>query len=216
MKKGPLLSPLHYLFQKSLKIGKEIRTAFPLPKGNYSLENALWNLIVCFFSLKRPIRILFIGFSLINRRILSFYRTKEGVQLSLVTRNPKAAEEIQKKQEVKILPWEEISSWGEFDVVIAGSKALNYLVTLEQLPQDLSLVQNRLVIDLGVPRNVDPLVGRHPLVTLFNIAEIGDFMAQQEGLSLLKKKEIQQDVENKVIRQMSLYEQKNTKAFSCV
>ena len=69
-----LPSSMHYLFQKSLKIGKEIRTNFCLPKGHVSLESTLWDLSRCFFSEKKIINTLVIGHSDINRKVISYMK----------------------------------------------------------------------------------------------------------------------------------------------
>ncbi len=48
-----------------------------------------------------------------------------------------------------------MEAWHNFDWIICGTKSPEYLITKECLPQKFSA---KLIIDLCVPRNVDPTV----------------------------------------------------------
>lgn len=211
-----LPSSMHYLFQKSLKIGKEIRTNFCLPKGHVSLESTLWDLSQCFFSQQKPIKTLVVGHSEINRKVIPFMKEKGGFDLHLATRNPKAAAEIIKKYSLKSVPWSDTKEWADFDMVICGSKCSDYILTLDQIPLDPFQIQTKLIVDLGLPRNVDPALAKSPLIALFNIEEIGGFIDQKQKVSLQEQKIIQQKIEEAVSRQLAIYSLKRKGVLACV
>jgi glutamyl-tRNA reductase len=202
---GSLPSSIHYLFQKSLKIGKQIRTEFSLPKGSVSLESILWDLAGYFFPEKEEASIMLLGYSEINRKILSFFQNKGAKSLYLASRNYSAGKEAQAKYGVHLISWEEIRSWPNFDIVIGGSKSSDYLLFPSQIPNDDKLIKTRLLVDLSLPRNIDPAIEKSPLITLFNIEEIGDFIDRKQKICLLEQKKIQERIEEGVSRQVDLY-----------
>ena len=211
-----LSSSLHYLFQKSLKIGKEVRTIFSLPKGSVSLESTLWDLARCFFVQKRPISLLLIGHSEINRKIIHFLKNKGDFDMHLATRHYLSAEEVIRKYEMESFPWEDIDKWSQFDMVIAGSKSSEYILTAGQAFQNKALIKTKLIVDLSMPRNVDPRIEKSPLTTLFNIEEIGSFIEQRQRVSLEEKQKIEHMLETAVSRQVLLYSHSRRPVLTCV
>lgn len=209
-----LPSSLHYLFQKSLKIGKEIRTRFQLPKGAVSLESTVWNLAKCFFLEKEPISVLLVGYSKINRNIIQYFKNKEGVSLHLSTRNPKTIKENNRC--FSFVPWASLSSWPCFDMVISGSKCSEYLLRSEQIPKTASFIQTKVIVDLGVPRNIDPLVGKNPLITLFNIEDVTGLIDHRKAVSVAIQKDVEREIEQLTARQVFFYEKHKEKAVTCV
>ena len=71
-----LHSDLHYLFQKSLKIGKQIRSNYFSNKGAPSLEGTVEEIISDEFIANKAANILFVGASDINLSILKSLKSK--------------------------------------------------------------------------------------------------------------------------------------------
>lgn len=209
-----LPSSLHYLFQKSLKIGKEIRTRFELPKGSVSLESTIWNLAKCFFIGAEPISVLLIGYSKINRKIIQYFKNKEAIVLHLATKNPETVGED--RCHFSFVPWTSLSSWTCFDMVISGGKCTEYLLNSSQIPLTTSFIQSRVVVDLGLPRNVDPLVGKNPLISLFNIEDITGLIDHRKEISLEIQKDVEKEIEQLASRQVVFYERRKEKVMICV
>ena len=203
-----LPSCLHYMFQKSLKLGKEIRTTHSLPKSYISMESILHDLIRYFFKEEKDLSILFVGFSEINRKIIPFLKGKGFSKLHLATRNKESASHMP----VGLIDWLSLSNWPSYDVVISGSVASQYLLRADHLT---SAPQNKLVLDLSLPRNVDPQVGRHPSITLFNIEEINFFIDQKQKGICKERELMKKQVEEKVLYQIELYHEKNNRAIVC-
>lgn len=166
-----LPSELHYLFQKSLKIAKKVRTLLPLKPGLPDIEHAILNAGSPLFA-KPPseIKILFVGASDINIKILRFLQFKQYLDITLCNRTRERAEIVASHHALKVLDWSFLSSWPTYDWIIFGTKSPETLIH----PQDLltKLVKPILIIDLSVPRNVDPLLNYYPDITLLNIDEI--------------------------------------------
>lgn len=162
-----LPSAIHYLFQKALKISKQVRSQFNLGRGMPDLEHAIFQIGTQFFSEIKNTRILFIGASDINLKILCHFKEKGIHSISLCNRSFEHAERVAKKHSIAIFEWEKLSSWHTFDWILFGTKSPSYLVSSRNVPEQLS---RKLIMDLSVPRNVEPQIGREH--ALFNIDQV--------------------------------------------
>lgn len=161
---------LHYLFQKALKIGKQIRTELPMGRGMPDVEHAIYNAGMGLFKSPEGAKILFVGASDINKKILCFLKNKNIRDISLCNRTMDRANCIAEQYQVRPVHWNQLPGWHEYNWVIFGTKAPEYLIKQNDLPsQGLS---QKLIIDLCVPRNVEPSLGRIPGITLLNIDQI--------------------------------------------
>lgn len=176
---------LHFLFQKSLKIGKEIRSAFPITKMP-SFEDAIIQLGSMIFNDFKKKKTLVVGLSEINSRILLSLKANNFKNLWLCNRTDKKAEELTAREGLHFLPWKQLYSWHQYDLVLFGTKSSNYLIGSNDLPSSAN--GRKLILDLCVPRNVKPSLGKHPLITLLNIDQINH---QVEKLRKLKGIEVE-------------------------
>ncbi len=162
---------LHFLFQKALKIGKQIRSAFPLKPGLPDLEDAVLKAGYHFFNEPKEANILCVGASEINLKVISFLKNKQCRRITLCNRTIDHADPLAKKYSLHLLPWDDINKWHDFDWIIFGTKSPEYL--LKQKDHKQHNLSRKLIIDLCVPRNVDPkLTGENPHITLLNIDQI--------------------------------------------
>lgn len=161
-------SDIHFLFQKSLQIGKKVRSKFPLQRGIPNLEHAI--LSAAKQTAKENPSILFIGASDINLKILNFLKSKSFSNITLCNRTLQVAEEYAKTHAVKIMPWNSFHQWTHYDWIITGTKAQEPLITLEHLSNNFS--EKKTLFDLSVPRNIDPNVAQDPRINLWNIDQL--------------------------------------------
>lgn len=161
---------MHFLFQKALKIGKKVRTALTLGRGMPDLEHAIFNAGMHLFNVPQDVKILFVGASDVNCKILSFLQTKNLQNITLCNRSKPRAHAVADSHGIPVLEWSEFDKWHQFNWIIFGTKAPHYLLTKANLPEEC--VSRKLIIDLSVPRNVDPKLSRDPRVTLLNIDQI--------------------------------------------
>lgn len=161
---------LHYLFQKSLGIAKKIRGVLPVKPGLPDVEHAILQTGQHLFEIPQQARVLFIGASDINQKVLNFLKVKNLTNLTLCNRTRERGMRVARTHNISFMNWDEIERWHTYDWIILGTKASEYLISNKQLPCQLN--SRKLVIDLSVPRNADPLLARHPNVTLLNIDQI--------------------------------------------
>lgn len=162
---------MHALFQKSLGIAKKIRSELQLGRGMPNLEHAIYSTGKHFFKTPENQSVLFVGASDINQKILCFLANKGISNISLCNRSPEKSLELKQKFSINILEWDHLNTyWNHFDWIIFGTKATHFLIKGDSSANVTS--NNKLIMDLSVPRNVDPLLGKHSHITLMNIDQI--------------------------------------------
>lgn len=159
---------LHFLFQKALTISKKIRTDLQLGRGIPNLEHAIFQAGRNFFEAIDDKKILFLGASEINLRVLQFLRLKNLSQITLCNRTEVQIPNSNNPSEITYLKWSELNKWESFDWIIVGTKSPDYLITSINNQN----IGRKLIIDLSVPRNVNPTLGKISNVKLLNIDEL--------------------------------------------
>ena len=198
-----LHSTLHFLFQKCLKIGKNIRSGARFLHGALSIEEAALSASADVFKNLRETKILFVGLSEINYKILTRFKKNDLPNITICNRTDDKACMLAQQESIHMLFWKHLHDWPSYDIIILGTKCPHFLIQSDHLPRFAS---SKLLIDLSVPRNVDPKVGRHPQVTLLNVDQINqtlDLKRRQKAAEIarLETQHIAQAVE----RQVSLF-----------
>jgi len=161
---------IHFLFQKALGITKKLRSDLQLGRGMPNLEHAILQTGKHLFQQPEEVRLLFIGASEINQKILAFLKNKTFQNITLCNRSEDQANALSKHYGIERLAWSDLNRWTDYDWIIFGTKSPEYLITHEQV-SNVSMSE-KLIMDLCVPRNVDPKLGQDPRITLLNIDQI--------------------------------------------
>lgn len=169
-----LSKELHFLFQKSLGIAKKIRTELDLGRGMPTLEHAVHQLGKLHFPSQDELQVLLIGASDINQKILKFLKAKKLTSLTLCNRSDDYAQGLAVDFNIQHLPWTKLTHWHHYDWIICGTKSPDYLITSRNC-NHLCLA-DKLIMDLSVPRNVEPKLGDHTNLTLLNIDQINKYL----------------------------------------
>lgn len=179
---------LHYLFQKCLRIGKALRTSMPAIQSNLNLEHAIFSTGQTIFKNIDDPKILFIGASNINLKILHYLKSKKYSSITLCNRTDSTTKFLAQKYSLDTLYWKDLHHWIDFDWIIIGTKSPDYLIKNRYFSND----KIKLVIDLSVPRNIDPSIGKMKNVTLFNIDQMNRILSigKKKMTHFIKSKEL--------------------------
>lgn len=199
-----LPSCLHYLFQKCLKLGKYARSHLALPAGQITVPRMVYEMSSCIFNAKR-MRILCIGNSEINRQVIVYFRQKGFHEMALCTRSIHSAQGFAGKHAVALLPWEERGGWTDYDLLICGTNASSFVVQWEE-----QIPRTRLIFDLGMPRNVDPQLARHPHVVLRNMDELGAMLERRQRTEGANIRAVESALQEKVRTYVALFHERRT------
>jgi len=179
-----LPSCMHYVFQKALKIGKLVRNQMYGGDSEISGEpkwqefmgrstglfQVVWKLASQHLESLASARILLIGYSEINRRMVHFLRRREIERFTLITQHPTAVS----LEGCTSLGYDAIETWSDYDWIICASAHDRFLIRGHGK-------KRHAIFDLSVPRNVDPSVGRSEGVLLYNIEQINDWIQQTKS-----------------------------------
>ena len=164
-----LPSDMHFLFQKALRIGKKVRFHLDLRPGLADTESVIIEAARDRFGTVDPLRVLFVGASEINDRVLRRFRRRGVRQITVCNRTHERALLFARDERIEIATWAHVSEWHTYDVVVFGTKCPDFLLNHHDVP---ALSAPRLIVDLSVPRNVDPRVADHPHISLYNVERI--------------------------------------------
>jgi len=202
-----LPAPLHYLFQKALKLGKAVRSSFPLFQSPHHLEGMIYQLVEKIVGSTG--NLLFIGNSDINRKIIHYFWRKGKRQMTLCTRDLSSAQPFALDYQLTLKDRSEIDNWSLYEGVISATHTEEHLIN--RVPENS---RTRLILDLSVPRSVDPSITRNPGLTLFNMEQIGAFFESYHSLRLTEVDSIKNYLQESVERYTALYEKKSLIAIS--
>jgi glutamyl-tRNA reductase len=90
--------------------------------------------------------------------------------MALCNRSAEHAVTFAANHGLSFLDWRALQRWEEYDWIIFGTKSPDYLLKKEHLAD--KNIGKKLIIDLCVPRNVDPNIYTHPQIQLLNIDQI--------------------------------------------
>lgn len=197
---------LHYLFQKSLGIAKKVRSVLPTKPGLPDIEHAILQLGQHFFNSSETASVLFIGASDINEKILEYFNNKGLSNITLCNRSEARGRAWVTKHQTSFISWDHLREWHHYDWIIVGTKAPSYLINQEMA--NGNLVKKKLIIDLSVPRNVDPWLAKHPMITLLNIDQINRLLKIREKQLLSSVDQAEQLINDSIARQFSIFQEK--------
>lgn len=189
--RGALSNALHYLFQKSLKVAKDARSRFSLYQSTIHLEGMVYQIVDSV--LKKNPKLLFIGNSEINRKIIHyFYRRKKG-RMTLISRDLETAHPFALDYGLTLKSRDELALADQYEGIISATTAPDYL--LSTLAGEK---QTRLILDLSVPRSVHPHLGEDPSLTLLNMEEVGELFTQAHMTRHVEVEQIRNFLETSV------------------
>jgi glutamyl-tRNA reductase len=201
---------MHFLFQKSLKLGKEVRSRFSLSENQVTIAKMLFQLSDRLLKELSEMPVLFIGNSEINRKVIAYFKRKGIHRIALCTRSPHSAQEMAERDNMILLPWGRLAEWQEYPLVICGSNAPHYLVDRPGLA-----LSTRLIFDLSVPRNVDPALSRHPSLTLINMEELSGMIENRQTKNVIEINRAEAIILQGVQRYLHSFRQKEKRVYLC-
>lgn len=202
-----LAPPLHYLFQKALKLGKTVRSTFPLFQSPRHLEGMVYQLMRHILG---DTTLLFIGNSDINRKMIHYFWRKGKRQMTLCTRDLASAEPFALDYQLTLKDRSEIDRWHHYEGVIAATTSEEHLI--KSMPEE---TKTRLILDLSVPRCVDPSFNRDSQLTLLNMEQIGACFESYRSERLSEIHAVKSYLREAVEKYTALYEKKIVLSNKC-
>ncbi len=186
LEKGSTQSILNKAFQSAIAVGKRVRDETELGKGAYSVSSIAIDRAAQIRPDFLKLRTIIVGAGDTSLRCVKKLAALGHQNLVITNRTPERAGQIAAEYGLETLDYAQlISRLNEFDCVFVATLSPDYLV----FPAQIASNRPKVVVDLGVPRNVDPRVAELPNVTLITIdhlTEIADENVARRRVELPK------------------------------
>jgi glutamyl-tRNA reductase len=182
---APVVGPtLNRLFQTALGIGGKVRSETGLGLGSASISSAAVDLSKKIFGSLKGRRALLLGAGDISEVTLECLRS-EGVSSCIVAnRTYQRAEELAKRWDGRAVHWHDLGpAMAAADIVICSTSAPHPVLTLDDFRTALpgGAARPLCIIDIAIPRDVEPAVGGEDNVFLYNIDDLQQIVQDNLG-----------------------------------
>jgi glutamyl-tRNA reductase len=186
---GTVRGPLHGVFQSAIAAGKRARAQTGIDAGRRSVGGVAIDLIEQVFESVRGKRVACVGAGEMAKAALRRLVEAEPARVWVVNRTASRAAGLAESMGLRgerggARPWGDLSEvLVEADVVVTGTGATEPVLTTELVS---GLIRRRrarpmVVMDMGLPRDVEPGVGGLRNVYLYNVDDLRRVVAARDG-----------------------------------
>ena len=163
------------LFHWSFGAGKRVRSETGLGEGAVSVSYASISLARKIFGRLGNLRALLVGAGEMAELTGTHLRAQQVHRIGVANRTASHAAALAARVEGEAVPWERIGQeLTACDIVVTATGSVQPIITRSDVESAMKPRRDRplFVIDLGVPRDVDPTAGRIEQVFLYNIDDL--------------------------------------------
>ncbi|WP_034638679.1 glutamyl-tRNA reductase [Desulfofalx alkaliphila] len=175
LKAGTTNNVINTLFQQAIVVGKRVRTETGIDKNAVSVSYAAVELAKQKFGELNGRSVLVVGAGKMSE-LTAKHLVSNGVSGVIVSnRSFDRAEMLAEKFNGKAVKFEELSSHMKgADIVISSTAASHYVIRYPDIQELLNDNPGKkvMLIDIAVPRDIDPRIGELPGVSLYDIDDL--------------------------------------------
>jgi glutamyl-tRNA reductase len=163
------------LFHAAFGVGKRVRTETGLGEGAVSVSYAAISLAKKIFGDLRGLNVLVLGAGEMAKLTAVHLRAQHVRQLTIASRTLASAETLVARVGGRAAPWSTLPNLlTEADIVVTATGAGEPVLTRARVEEAMRPRRSRplFVIDIGVPRDVEPSAGNLDQVFLYNIDDL--------------------------------------------
>ncbi len=172
---GTLGSTLHQLFQRSFAVAKEVRTRTELGAHSVSMAAAAVRLAGEIFEDLGALHVLFVGAGEMNTGVATHFAARQPRSITFAVRQPARHQELAQKLNAQTMALADLpQQLHRFDVVVSCTASALPLIGLGAVERALKARRRRpmLLLDLAVPRDIEPEVARLPDAYLYTVDDL--------------------------------------------
>ena len=194
---------LNVLFQKALKVGKQVQTETRIGSGASSVGSAAVQLARQIFIDMEECSIMLIGAGEMGRLVAQNLSNNCASETMVCNRSHDKAQEVALQFGGCAVPFEELFDYlPQADLVVSCTSAPDYIITKQQLSSIMEARGGRplFLIDLAVPRDIDPEVTELEYLHLYNVDDlqsvVDESLSDREQEAEKAKKIVENAVDN--------------------
>jgi glutamyl-tRNA reductase len=174
LRQGHTGARLNRIFQRAFQAAKQVRTETNIQRGNISVASVAVDLAEKVFATLQGRQVMVVGTGETSERTARALVGRGAEQVIVANRTYERAVSLAGElggRAVSFHDWE--AEFARIDILISSTAAPHYVLTAEQLAP---LVRRRnrplLLIDIAVPRDIDPDVNQLDDVYLYNVDDL--------------------------------------------
>jgi glutamyl-tRNA reductase len=183
---------LNKAFQRAFHVAKHVRTHTNIQRGSVSVASVAVELAERIFSSLTERPVLVIGAGDTSGKVARALFSRGVKNIIVTSRSPENAETLAKEFNGHAVPFDAwAAEFERIDIAISSTSAPHHILDRPKLEPLMKLRKNRplLLIDIAVPRDIDPAVNFMENVYLYNI---DDLQAIADDYMKVRKEEIAQ------------------------
>jgi glutamyl-tRNA reductase len=176
---GALGTTLNQLFQRSFAVAKEVRTTTEIGAHSISMAAACVRLASGIFENIKDTRILFVGAGEMIELCVAHFAAKTPLSITIANRSAQRAEDLASLHGATCIALADLpQKLHEFDIVISCTASTLPLIGLGAVQSALRRRKNHpmFMVDLAVPRDIEPEVKKLNDVYLYTVDDLKDII----------------------------------------
>ena len=192
---------LNKVVKKAISVAKRVRTETKIAEMAVSVSYAAVELAKKIFSDLSEKTVLLVGAGEMAKLAARHFIASGVRHVRVTTRNPQHGMELADRFGGTAVPFEQFrEDMASADIVLVSTGASHYLVSEDDVQRSVKQRMNRpmFLIDISVPRNIDPAVRHVDNAFLFDIDDLKARVEQNRGGRLLEAEKAEQMVVDEV------------------
>ena len=174
---GALGTHLHQLFDRSFAVAKEVRSQTEIGSAAVSLAAAAVRLAKRMFDTLSDTRVLFVGAGQMIELAALHFAAQHPREMVVANRSLERAEALAQQVSARTMHLAELpGELQHFDIVVSGTSSCLPIIGLGMVDRASRAREGRpmFILDLAVPRDIEPEAGRLNNVFLCTIDDLGE------------------------------------------
>jgi glutamyl-tRNA reductase len=180
-------SRLNRIFQRAFNVAKHVRTETGIQRGSISVGSVAVELADKIFTSLQDRQVMVIGAGETSEKTARALLSRGARSIIVANRSHDRAVALANELGGRAVPFDHWSNeFEKIDIAISSTSAPHYILNRARLEPLMKLRRNRplLLIDIAVPRDIDPEINLMPNVYLYNIDDLqaiaDDYLQQRK------------------------------------
>ncbi|MDX6494494.1 MAG: glutamyl-tRNA reductase [Gaiellales bacterium] len=166
------------LFHEALEAGKRVRHETAIGQSNASVASVAAELVRERLDGAAGATVLIVGAGKVAELVAQNLSSRGGVRIVVTNRSPERATALAERFDGSVAPFDDLAAAiAAADVVVSSTLSEQPLIGPGDVPPG-----RRVLVDLAVPRDIDPAVARIEGVTLVNVDDLEETVLRNIGL----------------------------------
>ncbi len=165
---------LERIMQSVFKMHKRIQNETQFRSGSASLSYLALNIGKLFWGVDTLSQksLLIVGAGHIAKEVVKYSSKFQFNKIGITNRTRSKAAKIAEQHNFELVEWTELENaiLTEYDIVIFGLSNSPHFLKDKMAYHNIS--QEKILVDLGMPPNVEPSIGNHKNISLFNVDQL--------------------------------------------